>query len=92
MDKETMLSLPRHYADGREREVAMYVRGEYAARDAASRGRDTAKYGLHSFDGFALPPEVTWELDVPANGRDVPNLCWATGIRLTSEEFLAWLR
>jgi hypothetical protein len=88
------VSLPRYYADEeppREREVALYIDGKYAARGAASAGRASASYGFPSWNETVSPGRLTWERDQNPHGRDRIDLCWTSGERLSSEEFLRWL-
>ena len=96
--KEEMLALPRKYEsvyeNGREREVAIYIDGEYASRGPASHARQTCQYGFASWNGIIPPSRITWELDSfwgKRGERDETYLCWDSGIRLTSEEMLGWL-
>lgn len=85
------MSLPRYYRDEptREREVAMYIDGQYATRGPASAGRQAASYGWRGLVDTISPTRITWEIDTPT-GRDRPDLCWR-GATLSSAAFLAWL-
>ena len=87
--------LSRYYMDEenvREREVAMYIDGGYITRGPAGQGEMTARRGWNAGWGtFIAPERLTWELDRNTGGPDRPNLCWGNE-RLTSEQFLAWLR
>lgn len=86
------MNLPRHYKDepSREREVALYIDGNYATRGPASTGKQAALYGWSGLSERVEPSRLTWELD-RCSWNDRPNLCWGNE-KLTSEQFLAWLR
>lgn len=94
MTKTEMLALPRCYADALgERECALYIDGQYVTRGPVSQGLGPATHGW--FGQESAPPErITFELDAPTfpGGRDVRNLCWQSGVRLTAAEFVVWLR
>lgn len=84
----------KHESPPREREVAMYIDGQYITRGPARTGRQSALWGWNAGWGNVVAPErLTWELDrYPArDGHDVTYLCWG-GERLTSEAYLAWLK
>jgi len=86
--------LPRYYADEeptREREVALYIDGKYVARGGASAGRASALYGFPGWNETVSPSRLAWERDRSPHGRDRLDLCWTSGERLSSEEFLRWL-
>lgn len=81
-------SLPRFYAaePTREREVAIYIDGNYVCRGPASEAVSPARYGTRCVPADRL----AFELDRPwGNASDRPCLCWGTG-RLSPAEFLAW--
>lgn len=97
MTKDQMLSLPRKYeskwANFNEREVAIYIDGDYATRGPASHARLTCHYGFRAYD-VIHPSRITWQLDTWHGRRgddDVENLCWESDVRLTCEEMLEWL-
>lgn len=86
-------TLPRHYTEEpkREREVALYIDGRYAARGPASESERTARFGFPSWNDIIPTCRLTWERDQNPHGWDRPDLCWTSGERLSSEELLAWL-
>lgn len=85
--------LPRYYAEepAKEREVALYIDGHYAARGPASEGEKTARFGFPSWNDLIPTCRLTWERDRGPFSYDTPYLCWTSGERLSSEELLAWL-
>ena len=98
MTKDQMLSLPRKYegkyANFPEREVALYVDGEYITRGPASQARETCRFGLLTWGKTVHPSRITWELDTffgSLGEGDVECLCWTSGVRLSCEEMLEWL-
>ena len=102
MTKADMLTLPlkyeSQYANGREREVAMYIDGKYLARGPAHTARQACCSGWGGGWGgwyeMISPSRITWELD-SWNGRrgddDREYLCWGSGIYLSCAEMLDWL-
>ena len=98
MTKDQMLSLPRKYeskyANLPERDVALYIDGEYITRGPASQARQTCWAGWRTWNGAVEPSRITWQLDSWYGRRgdgDVENLCWESDIRLTCKEMLEWL-
>lgn len=97
MSKEAMLTLPRKYQSkysaDREREVALYIDGQYATRGPASHARHPAYYGYRGWEEVISPSRLTWEIDYCGRSvdEDTPYLCWGTGVRLTCSEILEWL-
>lgn len=98
MTKDQMLALPRKYegkyANFSEREVALYIDGEYITRGPVSQARQTCWAGWKTWGGFVGPSRITWELDTFFGSRgegDTECLCWTSGIRLSCEEMLEWL-
>jgi hypothetical protein len=88
-----MSNMERFYRDEptREREVALYIDGRYATRGPASAGERTARYGWPGGDEVVAPERLSWELDRFTGLFDRPCLCWGNE-KLTSAQFLAWLR
>lgn len=98
MTKDQMLALPRKYeskwASSFEREVALYIDGEYATRGPAGHALLTCRNGWKGWEEIISPSRLTWEIDYSGRGGDEDRefLCWGTGIRLSSEEMFQWLR
>ena len=98
MTKADMLTLPlkyeSQYANGREREVAMYIDGRYLARGPARTARQACYSGWKGWDEVVHPSRITWELDSWEGRRgdgDREYLCWGSGVYLSCAEMADWL-
>ena len=97
MTKIEMLALTRKYeskwATKFEREVALYIDGQYATRGPASHARLTCRNGWKGWEEVISPSRLTWEIDYSGRGgdEDKEHLCWGTGVRLNCLEIVEWL-